>query len=310
MDKSKSAIASLQRWANDHAALTGLLGAVLGLLLGIAIPIWQTYLVDVPRLGVEIYAIDRQISSDARIPSDDDALSVLVRNAISLNLEERLAVFSESVGTISRGARRSGYTPKEAADLLARAKAEQKALPERIEERQRQLRDVESQTSDRITLNDVSRLNGPLPREFKTSAAFSLPTPDGQAERQKAIDHFKAEYTKRLDEYQKRYTELQTQLPAAERRIEELKKELDEKKSFFQITAILSNPGRKSVSVRQHALLRVYIGKGNYVDLKLNLSDYKTAAEVTSSGTRLAVFSSDLLEAFTDGASASARPLG
>lgn len=289
-------IKSVEGWAKSHAALTGLIGLLFGTVLGVGVPIWQNYWVDASKLSVEIYAIERQVPENARIPADDESLTVLSRIPPHSSLEERL---SQGALRTDRALSRGGYTPKEAAELLSRAKSELKGLPEKVQERTRQLREVESVSSDKLSLSEVTRLNT-LVQSYEASPTFSAPTAEGKAEREKAAEYFRTEYAKRLEELQKRYTELQMQLPTAERRIEELKKDLEDKKSFFQITAILNNAGRKSISARQLALLRVYIGKGNYVDLKLNLKDYQTTAEVAANGTRIAVFSSDLLEAFTD----------
>jgi hypothetical protein len=293
----------VQAWAKAHGALIGLVGFVSGTALGIGIPIWQTYWVETSRLGVEIYAIDRQVQADARIPPDDDALSVLGGLAVAQLWDEQSGGIARYITTQSaRAIRQSGFTPTDITDRLNAAKSELNGIPQRLDERQRQLRDVESFAPERLTIADVNRLNAPLSsnREFKPNPGFGELTPAGQQERTRAIDHFREEYKRRADEAQKRYTELQTQLPRAEQRILELKQELEDRKGFFQITAVLNNSGRKSVSIRQLALLRVYIGRGNYVDLKLNLQKYQENAEVGQNGTRIATFNSEPLESFTD----------
>ena len=77
MEASGSAVQRVQAWSKTHGALIGLLGLLSGAALGIGVPVWQIYWVDTPRLGVEIYAIERQVLADARISADDDALTVL-----------------------------------------------------------------------------------------------------------------------------------------------------------------------------------------------------------------------------------------
>ena len=296
-------ITKIQTWSKSHGALIGLLGLLSGAGLGIAIPIWQTYWVETPRLRVEIYAIDRSVLADARISPDDDALSILGGGGSSANFFGESTALLRALETQgARAIRQGGFTSSELTERLNAAKAELKVLPQRVEERQRQLRDAESLLPERILIADVARLNAPIPgsREFKATQSFNGTDPKDLEERKRAIEHFKAEYRKRLDDSQKRYTELQTQLPLTERRIAELKQDLDDRKGYFQITAILNNSGRKSISIRQLGLLRVYIGKGNYVDLKLNLQKYQESAEVAPNGTRIATFHSDALEAFED----------
>jgi hypothetical protein len=293
-----------QAWASAHGALTGLIGLVLGIILGIGMPIWQTYWVETPRLGVEIYAIDRAVQEGARIAAlDDDALSILTGGRQAQASIYESSALARALDLHSAGAsRQGGFTPAELGERLNSVKAEQRALPQRIEERQRQLRDAESITPERIVLQDVNRLNFLLPssQEFAATASIGGASPDDLEKRRKAVEHFKSEFRKRLEESQKRYTDLQTQIPIAERRLAELKQDLEDRKGYFQITAVLNNSGRKSVSVRQLGLLRVYIGKGNYVDVKLNLQDYQKGAEVAPNGTRIATFHSDLLETFED----------
>jgi hypothetical protein len=303
VSRLSASLKRLHAWLKARGEVVGLIGLLTGTALGIGIPLWQTYWVDTPRLSVEIYAIDRLVSSDARIPPDDDALAVLRRN-VPTSIEDLMgeqtstSLFSSSIDA-ARTIRRNGYTPKEADDLLSRAKQELRALPDRVDERQRQLRDAESLSPDRLTVADVNRLNGPIGNEFRGNlSVIANPTPEGQAERLKAVEHFKREYSKRLESVQKRLADLQAQLPAAERRLQDLKKDLEAQKGYFQITAILSNSGKKSISIRQSALCRVYIGKGNYVDLKLNLREYQTTAEISPNGTRIATFNSELVETF------------
>ena len=293
-------VKKVQVWSKAHGALIGLAGLVSGAILGLAIPLWQTYWVETPRLGVEIYAIDRAVLSDARISADDDALAILTGNASTLAapLNESAALVRALETQGARAIRQGGFAPSELTERLNAAKAELKSLPQRIEERQRQLRDVELLVPERLTPADISRLNSPLPfaREFKGSPSFAGPEPKDIEERRRAADHFKTEYQRRLEDSQKRYSDLQVQLPLTERRIGELKQDLEDRKGYFQITAVLNNSGRKSISIRQLALLRVYIGKGNYVDLKLNLQKYQESAEVAPNGTRIATFHSDPLE--------------
>jgi hypothetical protein len=295
-------VASTQAWAKAHGALTGLIGLVTGTALGLVTPLWQTYWVDTPRLNAEIYTIDRLVAPDARLPSDDESISVLMGAAMPFFPERGITALGPDGVPVVRGSKQPpGLTPEQADTFLAFAKGELKNLPQRIEERQKQLQEVESLSVDRITPSDVDRLNFPIEDEFDMTSSFSSPSAEGQAERQRAVAHYQTAYRERVEQIQKRYSELQSQLPLAERRLEEMKRDLETKKGYFQLTAILNNTGRKSISIRQIALLRIYIGKGNYVDLQLELKDYQTAAEIGPSGTRLAVFTSETLDKFTDG---------
>ena len=301
MQPLRNSVSRSQEWAKAHGALTGLIGLITGTALGLLIPLWQTYWVETPRLNVEIYAIDRLVAPDARLP-EDDTLAVLTRSGIRFFRESAsFRFFGEDGPIIGSTKQPPGFTPDEADTMLALAKTELRDLPERIEERQKQLQEAESLSPERLTPADVDRLNRPIALEYDMDPVFTAPSAEGLAERQRAVAFFQKAYRERADEIQKRYSELQSQLPLAERRLEEMKRDLETKKGYFQLTAIINNTGRKSISIRQLGLLRIYIGKGNYVDLRLDLKDYQTAAEITASGTRLAVFTSDTLDKFTDG---------
>ena len=65
------------------------------------------------------------------------------------------------------------------------------------------------------------------------------------------------------------------------------------KRSFFTISAVMNNAGNATTSIKQPALLRIYIGIGNYVDLKLLLQDYQKFAEIRAHGTQIVKFRSE-----------------
>src|SRR5260370_271191 len=91
---------------------------------------------------------------------------------------------------------------------------------------------------------------------------------------------------------EKDYADLQAGLPAAERRVELLRTELIGNRSFFTVSASLINSGRSNTAVKVPALLRVSIGEGNYIDLKLTLKDFENKSEISANGTRIVVFES------------------
>ena len=81
----------------------------------------------------------------------------------------------------------------------------------------------------------------------------------------------------------------------------EISAEILRTRSYFKITSSLSNSGKNGVSVRQQGLLRVYIGTGNYVDLKLNLKDYIKNAHVAANGSRIVTYLSNEISSLPKG---------
>jgi hypothetical protein len=89
------------------------------------------------------------------------------------------------------------------------------------------------------------------------------------------LENFRRAYRERVEEDEKLYAELQTTIPTAERRVEVLRKELIDSRSFFTVSASLINSGRSNTAIKVPALLRVSIGEGNYIDIKLTLKDFE-----------------------------------
>jgi hypothetical protein len=133
-------------------------------------------------------------------------------------------------------------------------------------------------------------LNAPLGPEIEYNAA----------EPGKTLEEFRNVYQKRLEEFEKRYADLQANLPAAVRKMELIRKELIDTRSFFTVSASLINSGRFNTAIKVPALLRVSIGEGNYIDLKLNLKDFENKSEISASGTRIVVFESPEVSSFPE----------
>lgn len=290
----------LQNWLQAHGAVVALVGVLTGVAVGVGIPVWENYWIERPELSVEINAINRTISPDAGFPAEDELLAVILRRERRLIRDVRYVEELTSDGFVVRravGRKNEGMSPDLVQAALERAKQELKDLPERIDARKQDKARVDSLTVDTITFADIVRLNRPLSPVIEVDAAnFSSRSENRDTHNRyfgKIVSDLRAAYSKRLEELETRYTELQTQLPSIERRIESLNEELLQKRSFFTISAVLNNSGRASTSIKQPALLRIYIGTGNYVDLKLLLQDYRETAEAKAHGTQIVSFQSD-----------------
>jgi hypothetical protein len=272
--------------AGLHPTLIPLASAAIGLVVAFSVPLWQIFFVNDPRLSVEISSIRRTVSDDAVVVVGDDPELAALR---SQRLASELLYLNPFLGG-SRTARRApaagevgrGYTLAELDELLTARKQRFRELPAQIEERKREFERVSSYTPTTLTKYAVDQLNGPLAPEIDFD-------PDNL---QGMIQQFSMAYKERLEELEKTYAELQTSLPSAERRVEILRKDLIDSRSFFTISASLINSGRSNTAVKVPALLRVSIGEGNYIDLKLTLKDFENKSEISANGTRIVIFES------------------
>lgn len=257
-----------------------LVSAVIGLLVAFSLPLWQALFVNAPKLSVEISAIKRTVSDTAIISLDDDP----ELRPLKLTRDNYSFPFLYDEGEMFNGRSKTkrGYTLAQTEELLVTAKQRLRELPSQIEERKKELERVKALTAQTLTKYECDRLNGPLHPEVD----FEPATPE------KSLGALRSAYQKRLEDLEKRYADLQSNLPSSERKIEVLKKELLDNRSYFTVSASLINSGRTNTAIKVPALLRVSIGEGNYIDLKLSLKDFEDKSEISANGTRIVVFES------------------
>ena len=166
------------------------------------------------------------------------------------------------------------------------AKREIKQLPDRIEKNKKELEKVESIGLENFNKYTALRLNAPLNPEIHWENG------DFENDKESIFKQFVSIYKKQIDEPEKKLLDFQNNLPELERRFENINKELVDTKSSFTISTTLINSGRSSTSIKRPALLRIYIGQGNYVDLKLSLQNFETMSEVSTQATKIAIFES------------------
>lgn len=104
-------------------------------------------------------------------------------------------------------------------------------------------------------------------------------------------------YQKEHEALTNRRSKLTSSLPTAEQDIDELEERLLTRQGFFTLNAVLRNEGRSNISIKKPALLRVFIGVGNYVDLQLTLQGDEEYGEIPAQGARLMSFRSRGLDA-------------
>ena len=258
-----------------------LVSALVGLVGAFSVPLWLASIVNAPRISVEITAIKRTVSDAAIISiNDDPELRPLMPPGDS-TFPYFTADDSDPMVRITGGGK-AGFTLAQTEELLSIAKQRLRDLPAHIEERKKELDRVNSLTVSTLTKYECDRLNGPIHPEVD----FDQVAP------QKTLDALRDAYQKRLEAPEKRYADLQSNLPAVERRIERLKSDLVNNRSYFTVSASLINSGRTNSAIKVPALLRVSIGEGNYIDLKLTLKDFEEKSEISANGTRIVIFES------------------
>ena len=253
--------------------------------MAFSVPLWKVLFLNAPRLSVEISAIKRAISDAALISIEDYPELASLRPAIEgggFSIRLRSPFFNDSIRHILGTNGKGNLTLSELDQLLSSSKQLLRDLPSQIEERKKDLEKVLGFTPISLTKYECDQLNRPLDPEVDFN----------EAEKEKTLESLKDAYQKRLIELEKRYSELQSNLPVAERKIEQLRNELINNKSIFTVSASLINSGRSNTAIKVPALLRVSIGEGNYIDIKLSLKDFENKSEITANGTRIVIFES------------------
>lgn len=264
-----------------------LVSAFVGLLVAFMSPLWQALTLNAPKLNVEINAIKRKVCETALVQIKDDTdLQYLIPPDED----------SDEESWISRSARtssKSGVTLPQLEELLAKVKQDFRELPARIEE----LRRTRDKLSDKIATSPTSA----IPKyEFDR---MNVLRPFVEYEGEPGPVHFYAlqkKYEELIKVKERRRKALEAHLSNAEGRVEVIKNNLINSQSYFQVSASLFNSGRSSAAIKAPALLRISIGEGNYVDLRLSLKDYESKSDIPANGTRTVIFESSEISALPE----------
>jgi hypothetical protein len=256
-----------------------LAAAGIGLLVALSLPILQTFFLQAPKLSLEINAIKRTVSESALVSIEDDAeLSHIKPHPYS---SPSFPIFM-SGGELPKRSVRNGHSLAELDELLIKAKQRLRDLPKQIDERKKELDRTSSFLPTTFSKYDCDRLNQPLAPEIEFDAA----------DPGKTLQTIRSAYQDRIEAVEKTYSDLQSGIPAAERKLESIRADLLENRSYFTVSASLINSGRFNTAIKVPALLRVAIGEGNYIDLKLTLKDFEEKSEISANGTRIVTFES------------------
>ena len=290
-DENQTDKKRISKWSRDH--WLAISGVIAGSIIAVSVPIWETYYVDQSSLSIEINSIKREVSPSAGVTLENYPELKLLRDYTS-ERGRRLRVVN---GRVIRTTQQDALSPEELKNALSEAKKEIELLPEKIESQRQDLAEVELLSPELLTERKLRKLNRRLEEEvdivIDTFAQNRKAVTGNKNYFNAIIGEFRSKYVSRYEQTETRYKELQSNLPLIERKIETLANDLVQKNSFFTLSTVLINSGRASTSIKKPALLRIYIGTGNYVDLKLKLQDYDNSSEVPEHSTRIANFTSN-----------------
>lgn len=263
---------------SNNSDYSNLLSALIGAAVALAIPIWQTYFVQKSKLTLEINGINRKVSDKAKLSLDEHSeLSYLKK----LKQDAFPAFFLNDM-LPQKPFMDKSISLDELVELLERAKQELKDFPEKLSERKNDLEKVNSFSTDTFSKHECNKLNRRLNPEIDYDSSNISET----------LDEFKKVYQERFINVKEKYEELQSSLPEIERKVTQIKSELIENNSFFEMSVTLINSGRLNTSIKKPALFRVYIGRENYIDLKLTLNDFENKSDISPNSTVVCSFAS------------------
>jgi hypothetical protein len=265
----------------------GMIG-VAGLVIAVMVPIWQNYFVQTPHLSIEINAITKDKAEDAGVPLTD--LPPMMQDYYR---KSRYQPYPYQPFRLISEVSTPAVTPAQLDLMLAQARQDNHELPRQIDEWTKNINKI-PQTIEGLTVESARELNLPLsgsgrqiyilPSEFEEKARDKRKNQDYFNEKLQA---FEQAYHSELDTRTQQFLSLQQDFPSAERKINEIKDAIEKQQSIFTVTAAMTNSGRVSVSVKKPALLRIYIGRENYVDLRMLIDKYESVADIPAQGTKI-----------------------
>jgi hypothetical protein len=281
---------------------------VSGVVIGFGVPVWQNYWVERPELIIELSSIARNIAEDATIDyTAYSELNFLKPDISRLHRQGYLAFYvrhSESMEATRKRIKKGQVKIEELEEALIAAKTKLKTLPDQLKDRKAQLIEAKALTPKTVTVQKLTELNRPTGIDVSFKVSEFEQKKDSLVENEyyfkNLIKQFVEKYTDQVTTLEEQLNNIQTNFPSAERRIETIRKDMLQTRSFFVVTTALTNSGRSSTSIKKPALLRVYIGTGNYVDLKLFVDDYKVAAQIPDHGTKIVTLRSSEVHSLPD----------
>lgn len=277
-----------------------------GIIIGFGVPLWQSHWVDIPELSIEVTSITRHIPPAATIDYENDPeLTILAPRSSIDNRDSRLIIFKDQLGRAGRVRRlqRGLVTFDELDQVITILRERLERLPDDLKDQERARDELTGLSAGTASVAGLSQINDVFPRTLENRIMFRTTIANFRNE-SASLETIQAtlltHYNKAIEFTKKELDDLRIKLPAAERRVIALRSEMLQTRAYFVITTALTNTGKSETSIKKPALFRVYIGTGNYVDLKLLVDDYKAAAQVPIYGTKIVSLTSPEIRTLPD----------
>jgi len=253
-----------------------------GLILAIALPLWQIYLVNTPDVHVEVTQVEKKAADDARLIdyARDDDLRFLSMQIVPSVLIQRTSepTAAKDVRDVER------LLDEYTRDYVTAQRTS-------LNDQQKRIEDLTPAT---LTLDLARRLNGPLAdevdlREFQQKRA----DPQYLAG---LVEQFKTKYKDVNKDAEDLLQKSSENAQKAKIRLQAFKDALDRREARIWVNAAVANSGRGAVSLRREGILRVFLGGNNYIDLELLIDKYETHADLTPKTSRIVSLYSDPLK--------------
>lgn len=288
----------LMKFKLDH--WVGLLGILIGGAIAFGTTYWDRNVAAEPSLSIEINSIKRRVPEGSGVTLDGFVeFDMLTKQTFEPSFMAPSSMmmpppFYTETAFDTFGNQKTTYNPDELRWLAERARSEFNRLPEGIKTLQERVRSMENLLSRTVDHVEIEQFF--LDRGNIISNVFYAPNDSDDVKSDMAnqfANDFLSHQKRDLKQLEARYSELQSKLPLIERRIETIIDDLISERSVFEVSITLINSGKSNISIKQPALLRVYIGTGNYVDMRLRLDEYSDASGVSEQSTRVGIFTSD-----------------
>ena len=264
------------KWARILPILTFLAG-IIG---GIFIPLWLELWVQTPALSIELDAINREISTLVPIAIGDHPKLKSIVDAYLQVWQRRFFEPTRFVVLDEREkelARRLFNSPSGIIDLeildkvIEAGEKDLSELPKRMQSLEDQLTELEgiSDHIEQFTPEMVRKYNSLVALDDRININDFNNNRRDLEKNQQYFERLLQESKENLRKRSQLFKDIMDNIPNSRRAWEETKKESIKNRAVFKISAIAINTGKASVSIRRPALFRVYIGIGNYIDIRL-----------------------------------------
>lgn len=241
---------------------------ITGVAIGIGMPLWRTYVVEAPDLKLEIESFHRALPRGIPISMANPDFAFLREEKSFWESSIREITLQQTLAAIREPSQNTS-------DLIVRNML-------------RMMWDEEVEEDQPVTLA-VMRQILVLAQSEITSLASQRREALADFNRREEGDA-KEEARNVLDTDHKELMEFRAGVTTAKRSLATMSDEYLKTKGIFTLSALLTNSGNSGISIRDPALLRVYIGAGNYVELELRSNQLGQLQEIPAHTSKIMSF--------------------